>query len=90
VLSTILTARFAGHLPAALRHLPGASGQAVRQSVTAALANAERVSSPALRAHLVEATRSAFTSGTSVGLRAGAVVLLIATAAVALQHPPRD
>ena len=42
VLSPILTACFAAHRPAALRDLPGASGQAARQSVTAALAYAEQ------------------------------------------------
>jgi EmrB/QacA subfamily drug resistance transporter len=87
VLSTILTARFASHLPAALRDLPGAKGQAVRQSVTAALAYARSAPSPAVRVHLLDATRDAFTSGTSVGLRAGAALLLITAAIVALLRP---
>jgi EmrB/QacA subfamily drug resistance transporter len=87
VLSTILTTRFAGHLPAALRNLPGAGGQAVRQSITAALAYADSAPSPSARAHLLAATRDAFTSGTSLGLRVGAALLLLATVVVALQHP---
>jgi EmrB/QacA subfamily drug resistance transporter len=87
VLSTILTARFADHLPAALRDLPGASGQAARQSVTAALAYASQAPSPGGRAHLLAATRDAFTSGTSLGLRVGAVLLLLTTIAVLFQYP---
>ena len=42
---------------------------------------------PAVRAHLVSGTRDAFTSGTSLGLRVGAVLLLITTAVVPHQHP---
>jgi hypothetical protein len=87
VLSTILSARFASHLPAALRNLPGGAGQAVRHSVTAALAYAARAPGPAARAHLLDATRDAFTSGISLGLRVGAVVLLLATVIVARQYP---
>jgi len=87
VFSTILTARFASHLPAALRDLPGSGGQAVRQSVTAALGYAGSAPDPAARAHLIDATRDAFTSGTSTGLRVGAALLLLATVVVALQHP---
>jgi EmrB/QacA subfamily drug resistance transporter len=87
VLSTILTTRFAANLPAALRNLPGPGGWAVRQSVTSALADAGGAPSPSARAHLTAATRDAFTSGTSVGLRAGAALLLLATVVVALQHP---
>jgi EmrB/QacA subfamily drug resistance transporter len=87
VLSTILTARFASHLPAAMRALPGTSGQAVRHSITAALGYAGSAHSPVVRAHLLEGTRDAFTSGTSVGLRVGAALLLVTTAIVALQHP---
>jgi EmrB/QacA subfamily drug resistance transporter len=87
VLSTILSARFASHLPAAMRALPGAEGQAVRHSITAALSYAGGVHNPAVRAHLLDGTRDAFTSGTSVGLRVGAALLLLTTAIVALQYP---
>jgi len=87
VLSTILTARFASHLPGALRALPGSSGLAARRSITAALAYAGRAPSPAVRAHLLDGTRGAFTSGTSAGLRVGAALLLLTTAIVALQYP---
>jgi EmrB/QacA subfamily drug resistance transporter len=89
-LSTILTARFASHLPAALRALPGTRGQAVRQSITAALAYAGTAPRPALRAHLLDGTRDAFISGTSVGLRVGAALLLITTVIVAFQHPREE
>jgi hypothetical protein len=34
--------------------------------------------------------RDAFTSGTSLGLRVGTVLLLVATAVVAHQHPPEQ
>lgn len=87
VLGTILTAQFARHLPAALRDVPGAKGQAVRQSITAALSSAAGAPGPGIRTHLLNATRDAFTSGTSIGLRAGAAVLLITAAAVACQPP---
>jgi EmrB/QacA subfamily drug resistance transporter len=87
VLSTILTARFATHLPAALRNVPGARGQAIRQSVTSALRYAASAPQPAVREHLLLATRDAFTSGTSIGLRAGAALLLLTTVVVAHQHP---
>ena len=40
VLSTILTARFASHLPATLARVPGAQGQAIRHSITSALHHA--------------------------------------------------
>ena len=86
VLSTVLTTRFAGHLPGALRHVSGAQGQAIRRSVTAALRYASTVPAPALREHLVHGTRAAFTSGTSLGLRVGVVLLLATTAAVIHQH----
>jgi hypothetical protein len=42
---------------------------------------------PAVRAHLVSGTRDAFTSGTSLGVGVGAVLLLITTAVVAHQYP---
>ncbi len=87
VLSTILTSRFASHLPAALRAVPGAHGQAVRYSVTSALRYAASAPGPALRAHLLDGTRDAFTGGMSVGLRAGVVLLLLTTVVVAWQHP---
>jgi hypothetical protein len=87
VLSTILTSRFASHQPAALRNVPGPKGQAIRQSVTAALLYARSAPDPVVRAHLVDATRDAFTSGTSLGLRVGAVLILLTTAVVAHQHP---
>jgi EmrB/QacA subfamily drug resistance transporter len=86
VLSTILTARFAGHLPARLRGVPGAHGQAIRHSITAALHYAAGAASPATRAHLLDGTRAAFTSGTSLGLRVGVALLLLVTAAVALER----
>ncbi|MBV9795953.1 MAG: MFS transporter [Actinobacteria bacterium] len=87
VFSTILTARFATHLPTALRAVPGAQGQAIRRSITSALNYAASVPGPAVRAHLIDGTRDAFTSGTSLGLRVGAVLLLLTTAVVAHQHP---
>jgi EmrB/QacA subfamily drug resistance transporter len=87
VLSTILTARFSSHLPAALRDLRGSGGPAVRQSITAALSYAGRAHGAAVRAQLMDGTRDAFISGTSIGLRAGAALLLLATAIVALHHP---
>ena len=83
VLSTILTSRFAGHLPAALLNLPGAGGQAVRQSVTAALDYAGSAPDPSTRAQLVNATRDAFTDGMSLGLRFGAVLVLLVAVAIA-------
>jgi EmrB/QacA subfamily drug resistance transporter len=87
VLSTILTARFSSHLPAALRQLPGSQGVAARRSITAALSDAHRVADPAVSAHLVAATRAAFTSGTSLGLRVGAALILVCAALVFHQHP---
>jgi EmrB/QacA subfamily drug resistance transporter len=87
VLSTILTTRFASHLPAALRHVPGAEGQAIRQSITAALQYAASTPNPVLRAQLLDGTRDAFTSGTSLGLRIGAALILLTAAVVAHQHP---
>ena len=87
VLSTILTTRFASHLPAALRHVPGASGAAVRHSVIAALSHADSYSNRVLRAHLVHATRAAFLSGTSLGLRVGAALILLTAVVVFRQHP---
>jgi len=87
VLSTILTTRFASHLPAALRAVPGPQGQAIRQSITAALHYAASTPNPALRAQLIDGTRNAFTSGTSLGLRVGAALILLTAVLVALQHP---
>jgi EmrB/QacA subfamily drug resistance transporter len=86
VLSTILTSRFASHLPAALRNVPGPKGQAIRQSITAALQYARSVPDPVLRTQLIDGTRDAFTSGTSFGLRVGAALILLTTAVVAHQH----
>ncbi len=86
VLSTILTARFASHLPAAMRDVPGARGQAIRNSITSALRYASSVPDPAVREHLINATRDAFTSGTSTGLRVGAALLVVTAAVVARQH----
>jgi EmrB/QacA subfamily drug resistance transporter len=90
VLSTVLTTRFASHLPAALRNVPGAEGQAIKHSITSALHYAASAPDPAVRAHLLDATRDAFTSGTSVGLRVGAGLLLLTTAVVAFQHPKEE
>jgi hypothetical protein len=87
VLGTILTARFASHLPAGLRHVPGARGQAIRSSITSALHYAGAVPDPATRAYLLGGTRHAFVSGSSVGLRVGAALLLVITAVVLHQHP---
>jgi MFS family permease len=87
VFSTILTARFASHLPATLTRVPGAPGQAIRHSITSALHYAAATPDPAVRAHLVSGTRDAFVSGTSLGLRVGAVLLLVTTAIVAQQYP---
>jgi MFS-type transporter involved in bile tolerance (Atg22 family) len=86
VLSTILTTRFASHLPAALRQVPGAGGAAIRSSVTTALGYAAHAPDPGTRAQLVHATRAAFTSGTSLGLRVGAV-LILATAILVFCQP---
>jgi EmrB/QacA subfamily drug resistance transporter len=74
VFGTVLTARFASHLPGRVRDLPGA-----RQSITTALHDA--ASDP----NLLHATRDAFISGSSTGLRIGAVLLLLITAVVAHQ-----
>jgi EmrB/QacA subfamily drug resistance transporter len=87
VLSTILSTRFASHLPAALRDLPGAEGAAVRHSVTAALSYATSTASPSMRAQLVHGTHAAFTNGTDLGLRVGAVLVVLAAAVVFRQHP---
>lgn len=87
VLSTILTTRFASRLPAALQHLPGPQGTAVRHSVTAALGYAASAANPDARARLVHATQAAFTSGTSLGLRLGALLILLTAAVVFHQHP---
>ena len=89
VLSTVLTTRFASHLPAALRAVPGAQGEAIRRSVTSALSYAAHVPDPAVRAQLVDGTRDAFTSGSSVGLRIGAALLLLTAAVVTFQRPRR-
>jgi EmrB/QacA subfamily drug resistance transporter len=74
VFGTILTARFASHLPDRVRNLPGA-----RQSITTALRDA------GTEPNLLHATRDAFISGSSAGLRIGAVLLLVVTAVVAYQ-----
>jgi hypothetical protein len=66
---------------------PGPKGQAIRQSVTAALQYARSVPDPVLRTQLIDGTRDAFTSGTSLGLRVGAALILRTTAVVAHQHP---
>jgi len=89
VLSTILTTRFADHLPAALRDLPGAQGAAVRHSITAAISHANSDGNPVVAAHLLHATRAAFISGTSLGLRVGAALILLTAAVVFHQHPDR-
>jgi MFS family permease/alkylhydroperoxidase/carboxymuconolactone decarboxylase family protein YurZ len=85
VLSTVLTTRFASHLPAALQDVPGAQGQTIRHSITAALHYAAGAPGAGARGHLLDATRGAFTSGTSAGLRVGAALLLITAAVVAFQ-----
>jgi EmrB/QacA subfamily drug resistance transporter len=87
VLSTVLTSRFASHLPAVMRSVPGPAGEQIRQSITAALQYAASTPNPVLRAQLIDGTRDAFTSGTSLGLRLGAALILLATAVVAHQHP---
>jgi len=87
VLSTILTSRFSSHLPAALLAVPGARGTAIKHSVTAALKYAATAPDAATRAQLLHATRVAFTGGTSLGLRVGALVLLLTTALIARQTP---
>jgi len=89
VLSTILTTRFASHLPATLAQLPGAQGTAAKRSVTVALSYARHAADPALQAQLVAATRAAFTNGTSLGLRVGAALILVSAALVFQQHPGR-
>jgi EmrB/QacA subfamily drug resistance transporter len=90
VFSSILVTRFADRLPAVLRTLPGAGGDAVRHSVAAALQRSEVTGDPELRTRLIDGTRDAFTSGTSLGLRVSAVLLLLTAAAVALQHPKKS
>jgi hypothetical protein len=87
IVDSYLTTRFASHLPAALRAVPGPQGQAIRQSITAALHYAASTPNPALRAQLIDGTRNAFTSGTSLGLRVGAALILLTAVLVALQHP---
>ena len=77
----------ASHLPAVMRNVPGPRGQEIRQSITAALQYAAGNPDPVLRAQLIDGTRDAFTSGTSLGLRIGAALVLLATAVVAHQHP---
>ena len=89
MLSTVLTARFASHLPAAMRTAPSGQRQAIEHSVTSALRYAASAPNPVVREHLLNATRDAFTSGTSVGLRVGAALLLLTTAVVAHQGPDR-
>ncbi len=85
--STILVTRFADRLPAALRDVPGARGEAIQRSVTTALRHASDAVDPAVADGLVHGTREAFTSGISLGLRAGALLLLLATVVVAVQYP---
>ena len=87
VLSTILTTRFASHLPGALQHVPGPQGTAIRHSITAALGYATSATNPDTQAQLVHATRAAFTSGTSLGLRVGAALILLTAVVVFHQHP---
>jgi EmrB/QacA subfamily drug resistance transporter len=87
VLSTVLTTRFAKHLPPTMRSVPGARGQAIKHSITTALRYATSAPSPAVRAHLLQGIRDAFTSGTSVGLRIGAALILFTAVVVAHQHP---
>ena len=91
VLSTILTTRFASHLPAAgvLQHVPGPRGAAIRHSITAALGYATSATNPDVRAQLVHATQAAFTSGTSFGLRVGAALILL-TAVVVFHQDPNE
>ncbi|HUB76337.1 MAG TPA: MFS transporter [Solirubrobacteraceae bacterium] len=86
VLATVLTTRFASHLPAALRHVGGPSGLAIRHSITAALRYAATAPRSGERAALIDATREAFVAGSSVGLRVGAILLLVTSAVVAHQH----
>jgi len=90
VLSTILTVRFAGRLPVALQHVPGAQGVTIRHSVTAALSYADSATNPVVRAHLLDATRAAFLSGTSLGLRIGAALILLTAVVVFHQHRTSD
>jgi hypothetical protein len=40
-----------------------------------------------LRTQLIDGTRDAFTSGTSLGLRLGAALILLTTAVIAHQYP---
>jgi predicted MFS family arabinose efflux permease len=87
VLSTILTTRFASHLPAALQHVPGTQGATIRHSVTAALGYATSATNPDAGAQLVHATQAAFASGTGLGLRVGAGLILLTAAVVFHQHP---
>lgn len=82
VFSTVLTSGFGSRLPAAIRNLPGAGA-----SVTTALRYASAASGPGARAHLLAATRDAFTAGTSAGLRVGAALLLLATVIAVVQWP---
>jgi len=89
VLATILTTRFASQLPRVLRDLPGPQGTAVRRSITAALGYAHHLGNPAARAQLVAATHAAFTSGTSLGLRVGAALILVCALLVFYQHPSK-
>jgi EmrB/QacA subfamily drug resistance transporter len=83
VMSTILTARFASHLPAGIRHLAGNPAAAASHSITAALAYAHRSADPAL----LHGVHTAFTNGTSLGLRVGAALVLLTAALVFFQHP---
>ena len=67
--------------------MPGPPGQAIRRSDTAALHHAASMPNPVVRAQLIDGTRNAFTSGTSLGLRVGAALILLTAVLVALQHP---
>ncbi len=86
VVSSIFGARFADRLPDPLRDLPGPPGAAIRGSIAAALQHAERAPDPTVRARLIDGTRDAFTHATAVGLRVGAVLILVTTLVVVTQH----
>jgi EmrB/QacA subfamily drug resistance transporter len=90
VLSTILATRFTNHLPDIMRNLPGSNGQVVKHSITAALRYAMNAPNPNDRTHLIQATRNAFTSGTSLGLRIGAALILLTAVGVTLQYRKAD
>jgi EmrB/QacA subfamily drug resistance transporter len=87
VLATILATRYSSHLPATLHDLSGPSGTAVRHSVSAALDYARHAGDPVTRDRLVAGTRAAFTSGTSLGLRVGAGLIVLCAGLVFRHHP---